>query len=150
MLSNNGQAYQPFSESGAKKNKFNLCNPVFWRPPLSFIDILSSGAGYIQYIAIWALLVDAFPISDSRLCTKLAGENSFWVLCLKFTETRQRPAWPGMGLCGFGSGTFWENIYLPLPQLSVLTCSFSWEKIYFGALIEYYIGVQWNHVTFFL
>ena len=98
-----------------KKNKFNLCEPVFWRPPLSFIDILSSGAGYTIHSnmsARPALLVDAFPISDSRLCTKLAGENSFWVLCLKFTETRQRPAWPGMGLCGFGSGTFWENINL--------------------------------------
>ena len=128
-----------------QKNKFNLCKPVFWRPPLSFIDILSSGAGYTIHSnmsARPALLVDAFPISDSRLCTKVAGENSFWVLCLKFTETRQRPAWPGMGLCGFGSGTFWENINLPLPQLSVLTCSFSWEKIYFGALNEYYICVQ--------
>ena len=46
MLSNTGQAYQTFSESVAKKNKFSLCKPFFWRPTSLFIDILSSGAGY--------------------------------------------------------------------------------------------------------
>ena len=115
MLSNTGQAYQTFSESGAKKTNSIFANLFFWRPTSLFIDILSSGAGYTIYSnmsARPALLVDVFPISDSRLCTKLAGENSFWALCLMLNETRQRPSWPGMGVCGFGSGKFWENINL--------------------------------------
>ena len=135
MLSNIGQAHKPFSESGAKKTNSIFANLFLWRPTSLFIDILSSGAGYTIHSnmsARPALLVDAFPISDSRLCTKLAGENSFWVLCLKFTETRQRPAWHGIGLI----------LVEYISTITVLTCSFSWEKIYFGALNEYYICVQ--------
>ena len=46
MLSNNGQAYQTFSESVAKKTNSIFANLFFWRPTSLFIDILSSGAGY--------------------------------------------------------------------------------------------------------
>ena len=151
MLSNIGQAYQNLVQK--KQTNSIFANLFFWRPASLFIDILSSGAGYTIHSnmrARPAILVDAFPISDSRLWTKLAGENSFCVLFLKFTET---------GLAWDGTVWFWVRYILgeyksrrkkPLPQLSLLTFSFSWEKIYFGAFIEYYIGVQWNYVTFFI
>ena len=53
MLSNIGQAHQPFSESGAKKNKQiqSLQTCFFGGRPLSLLTFCHQGRG-IQYIAI--------------------------------------------------------------------------------------------------